>query len=87
MGLFVVSQWSPCIAASPARKVNNTERNPPFGLREIKCPTVNDITEVKCLKKNEEGNYFSVTVIITIRLLPNLQYVDSNGVTFTFGGK
>ena len=54
---IVVSQCSPWIAASPDRKVYNTERNPPFGLLEIKCPTINDITEVKCLKKNEEGNY------------------------------
>jgi hypothetical protein len=42
----VVSQWSSWIAASPDRKAYNTDRNPPFGLLESKCPTVNYITEV-----------------------------------------
>jgi hypothetical protein len=47
--------WSPWIAASPDRKAYNPQRNPPFGLLEIKCPIVQHINEVKCLKKDADG--------------------------------
>ena len=53
----VVNFWSPWIAASPDRKVYNTERRPPFGLLEIKCPMVQNITEISWLKKNDDGEY------------------------------
>ena len=53
----VVNLWTPWIAASPDRKVYNPESNPPFGLLEIKCPTVQEIAQVRCLKKNETGEY------------------------------
>jgi hypothetical protein len=51
----VVNLWSPWIAASPDRKAYNPQRNPPFGLLEIKCPIVQHINEVKCLKKDADG--------------------------------
>jgi phage FluMu protein Com len=35
--------------------VYNPERNSPFGLLEIKCPIVQNINEVKCLKKDADG--------------------------------
>ena len=35
-------------------KVYNPERNPPFGLLEIKCPILQNINEVKCWKKNAD---------------------------------
>ena len=51
----VVNVWSSCIATSPDRKVYIPERNPPFGLLEIKCPIVQSINEVKWLKKDADG--------------------------------
>lgn len=54
---MVVNIWCPWIAASPDRKVYNPDRNPPFGLLEIKCPTTQAISEIKYLKKTDDGKY------------------------------
>ncbi|KAJ8307894.1 hypothetical protein KUTeg_014541 [Tegillarca granosa] len=52
----VVSFSAPWLAASPDRKVYNPERNPPFGLLEIKCPSTSSVLEVNYLKKDETGS-------------------------------
>ncbi|KAJ8320593.1 hypothetical protein KUTeg_002180, partial [Tegillarca granosa] len=41
----VVSFSAPWLAASPDRNVYNPERNPPFGLLEIKCPSTSSVLE------------------------------------------
>ena len=51
----IVSLTAPWIAASPDRKVYNPERNPSFGLLEIKCPQVSSILECPYLIRDEEG--------------------------------
>lgn len=64
---IVINPFSCWLAASPDRKVYCPERNPPFGLLEIKCPVAESLTEVKCLqningmfslKKNDNYYYY-----------------------------
>lgn len=52
---IVVSLHSPWLAASPDRKVYNPDRYSPFGLLEIKCPSVSSVLDVKYLKKDDTG--------------------------------
>ena len=51
----IVCVTAPWLSASPDRKVYNPERNPQFGLLEIKCPDVSSVLEVKYLRKDETG--------------------------------
>ena len=46
---LVISPFCYWIAASPDRKVYNPDRQPPYGLLEIKCPQNQHIADVKCL--------------------------------------
>ena len=51
----VVNFWSPWLAANPDRKVYNPTKLPPFGLLEIKCPSVSSVLEATCLVKGGDG--------------------------------
>ncbi|XP_062578059.1 uncharacterized protein LOC134239948 [Saccostrea cucullata] len=45
----IVSPYCHWIAATPDRKLYMPNRNPSYGLLEIKCPNTDDLTKVKCL--------------------------------------
>jgi len=51
---LVISPFSPWIAASPDRKVYCPDRDPPFGLLEIKCPQNIHINDVIYLKNKKQ---------------------------------
>lgn len=53
---IVINPFSCWLAASPDRKVYCPDRNPPFGLLEIKCPVAERLTDVKCLQ-NTNGTF------------------------------
>ena len=46
----IVNPYSYWLATTPDRKVYCPDRNPPYGLLEIKCPVVDDINDAKCLQ-------------------------------------
>jgi hypothetical protein len=46
---IVLSPWAPWLAVSPDRRVYDPQRNPPFGLLEIKCPQVSSVLQATCL--------------------------------------
>lgn len=48
---LVISPFCPWIAASPDRKVYNPERQPNFGLLEIKCPLADNIANVDYIRQ------------------------------------
>ena len=62
----IVNPFCHWLAATPDRKVYAPDRNPSFGLLEIKCPDKNNLSDVKCLhiqdgelklKKNDNYHY------------------------------
>ena len=53
---IVISPWCSWLAASPDRKVYNPARTDPFGLLEIKCPSVSSVLEVPYLERDGSQN-------------------------------
>ena len=57
---LVISPYTPWIAASPDRKVFCSDRTPPFGLLEIKCPQSQNLDNVSCLAANEDKSGYKL---------------------------
>ena len=70
----IVNPYSYWLAATPDRKVYCPERNPLYGLLEIKCPVVDDINDAKCLQfrdgqlslKKNDNYYYQIQLPLAV---------------------
>ena len=51
---IIVNPWASWLAASPDRKVYLPNRQPPFGILEVKCPRVSSVLETSYLQRVED---------------------------------
>ncbi len=77
----VINPWAFWIAASPDRKVFNPTHNPPFGILELKCPSVSSVLEVPYHERrgnqlNLKTNYIYYTQVMTQLAVTGLEWYD-----------
>lgn len=71
---IIVNPYSYWLAATPDRKVYCPDRNPPYGLLEIKCPVVDNISDAKCLQfrdgqlslKKNDNYYYQIQMQLAV---------------------